>query len=227
MIERKITVGNVIQEGVGIGFKNIGSLLVAVLLWFITFWIPYLNVGTTIALSTIPIELSKGKVVSPTFIFDSKYRRYMGEYFNLLGLMFLSILPAFFFMIIPAYVIAIGWSLAVFIMLDKGISPSEALVQSNKATYGYKWTIFFIYLIIGVVYYVLSFIFKNIPFLGVILMIALYLVYMVVSLGCSAVIYRNLTQEGTAAPVAELPSPEHPTPTAHVVEDDEISRTEE
>ena len=81
-VVRKITVGGVIQEGVNIGIKNSLSLLGATLLWLITFWIPYLNVGTTIAINTIPIELSKGKVISPTFIFDAKYRRYMGEYFN-------------------------------------------------------------------------------------------------------------------------------------------------
>ena len=202
---KKITVGGVIQEGIGIGLKNLVSLLVAVLLWFLTFWIPYLNVGTTIALSTIPIELSKGKIVSPTFIFDAKYRKYMGEYFSLLGLMFLSILPAFFFMVIPAYVIAIGWSLAVYIMLDKGVAPSEALMQSNKATYGYKWTIFFVYLVLIVAFYILFFIFALIPILGAILMVALYLVLMVAMLGCSAVMYRDLTKDETT-PV-ELPAP--------------------
>jgi len=202
---KKITVGGVIQEGIGIGLKNLLSLLVAVLLWFLTFWIPYLNVGTTIALSTIPIELSKGKIVSPTFIFDAKYRKYMGEYFSLLGLMFLSILPAFFFMVIPAYVIAIGWSLAIYIMLDKGVSPSEALIQSNKATYGYKWTIFFVNLVLIVAFYILFFIFALIPILGAILIVALYLVLMVALLGCSAVVYRELTKDETAAP-AELPA---------------------
>lgn len=213
MIERKITIGNVIQEGIGIGLKNSVSLFVAVLLWLITFWIPYLNVGTTIALSTIPIELSKGKVVSPTFIFDAKYRKYMGEYFNLIGLMFLSILPAFFFMVIPAYVIAIGWSLAIFIMLDKGVSPSEALVQSNKATYGYKWTIFFINLIIGLAFVIAASILKLIPFLGGILAFVLYLIFIVTSLGCSAVIYRDLTKDTTNDAPAELPAPEAPTAT--------------
>lgn len=209
-VVKKITVGGVIQEGIGIGLNNLVSLLVAVLLWAITFWIPYLNVGTTIALSTIPIELSKGKIISPTFIFDAKYRKYMGEYFSLLGLMFLSILPAFFFMIIPAYVIAIGWSLAVYIMLDKGISPSEALIQSNKATYGYKWTIFFVNLILAMAYYVLIFVFALIPFLGAILIFAAYLVLLVAILGCSAVIYRDLTKNEADATPAELPAPEPP-----------------
>lgn len=214
MTEKKITIGNVIQEGIGIGLKNSVSLFVAVLLWILTFWIPYLNVGTTIAMSTVPIALSKGKIISPTFIFDGKYRQYMGEYFNLMGLMFLSIMPAFFFMIIPAYVIAIGWSLAVFIMLDKGVSPSEALVLSNKATYGYKWTIFFINLILGLIFVIIVQILSLIPAIGGILAFVVYLIFMVTTLGCSAVIYRNLTAEGGAADApAELPTPEAPAQT--------------
>lgn len=47
-------------------------------------------------MNTIPIELSKGKVISPLFIFDGKYRKYMGEYFTLIGLMYLAIIPALF-----------------------------------------------------------------------------------------------------------------------------------
>jgi hypothetical protein len=195
---RKITVGGVIQEGIGIGLKNLLSLLGAVLLWLITIWIPYLNVGTTIAINALPIELSKGKIISPISIFDAKYRKYMGEYFNLIGLMLMSFLPAFLFLIVPGYVIAISWSLAIYIMLDKGISPSEALIQSNKATYGYKWTIFFAYFILIVVFYALFFIFNYISYVGIVLNILLYLLLIVISLGCEAVIYRDLTKEEVA-----------------------------
>lgn len=215
--EKKITVFGVIQEGLGIGIKNAASLIVAVLLWIITIWIPYLNVGTTIAMATIPAELSKGKIISPTFIFDAKYRRYMGEFFSLIGLMMMSIIPALFFFIIPAYVIAIGWSLAIYIMLDKGVSPTQALIQSNNATYGYKWTIFFIMLILVVIYYILAAIFALIPLLGGILIFALVLVYQVVALGCMAVIYRNLTS-GPIKPI-EKPAPEAPVGPATSPED--------
>ncbi|MDR0657465.1 MAG: hypothetical protein LBG18_00770 [Mediterranea sp.] len=198
-VVRKITVGGVIKEGINIGIKNSLSLLGSTLLWLITFWIPYLNVGTTIAINTIPIELSKGKVISPTFIFDAKYRRYMGEYFNLIGLMLMSLIPAFFFMIIPGYVIIIGWSLAIYILLDKGVSPSEALIQSNNATYGYKWTIFFVNLIMVVIFYVLLYVLLSIfvfnENIGIFLAVVLYLLLIVISQGCSAAIYKGLTKD--------------------------------
>ena len=70
--QRKISVVSVLSEGVGLGLKNAPSLLGAVILWLLTIWVPYINVGTTIAIQTIPIELSKGKVISPLFIFDGK-----------------------------------------------------------------------------------------------------------------------------------------------------------
>lgn len=193
--QKKISVMSVLSEGISLGMKNAVSLLVATVLWIVTIWIPYLNVGTTIAMTTIPIELSKGKVISPVFIFDSKYRKYMGEYFTLIGLMLMAIIPALFFMIVPGIVISIGWSLAIYILLDKGVAPGEAMVLSNKATYGYKWTIFGVQFILSLAYSILSWIFGLIPFLGFLLVLCVIIAYVIIGMGCSAVIYRNLTAE--------------------------------
>lgn len=196
---RKITIEGVISEGIKIGIKNAASMLGATVLWLLTIWIPYLNVGTTIAMMTIPIELSRGKVISPLFIFDGKYRQYMGEFFTLIGLMYLAIIPALFFMIVPGIIIAIGWTLAIYILLDKGIAPGEAMIRSNKATYGYKWTIFgvnvILFLIYIVMWYVIIAVFYFSGFLGFILWFITIALLMVVNLGCEAVIYRNLTAE--------------------------------
>lgn len=193
--QKKISVMSVLSEGISLGMKNAVSLLVATVLWIVTIWIPYLNVGTTIAMTTIPIELSKGKVISPVFIFDSKYRKYMGEYFTLIGLMLMAIIPALFFMIVPGIVISIGWSLAIYILLDKGVAPGEAMVLSNKATYGYKWTIFGVQFVLSLAYSILSWIFGLIPFLGFLLVLCVIIAYVIIGMGCSAVIYRNLTAE--------------------------------
>ena len=196
-MNKKITLAKVLTEGFSIGIKNFVSLFVATLLWIVTIWIPFINVGTTIAIKSVPIELSKGKVISPLFIFDKKYRQYMGEFFNLIGLMMLSLIPAFLFMIVPGIIISIGWSLAIYIMLDKEISPSDALIMSNKATYGYKWIIFGVSVVLGVCFFVVNLILGLIPlgFLSAILSLLLTCVYQVVNLGCEAVIYRDLTKE--------------------------------
>lgn len=64
-----------IQEAIQIGLKNLPSLIGVALLYILTIWIPYINVGTTIAMQSIPGKLASGKVISPLFIFDEKYRR--------------------------------------------------------------------------------------------------------------------------------------------------------
>ena len=128
-------------------------------------------------MTTIPIELSKGRVISPLFIFDGKYRKFMGEYFTLIGLMYLAIIPALFFMIVPGIIISIGWSLAIYILLDKGVAPGEAMIQ--VAFYILLWIIFAI---------------ADGGF-AMFLLFLVSIVYTVAALGCSAVIYRDLTAE--------------------------------
>ncbi|MBQ3203811.1 MAG: hypothetical protein IJB39_02390 [Alistipes sp.] len=197
---KKIELIPVISEGIQIGLKNFASIFVAVLLWLITIWVPYINVGTTIAILSLPVALSKGEgILSPLFIFESKYRRYMGEFFTLIGLMWLSIFPALMFGIVPGIIIGIGWSLAIYILIDKGVAPGEALVQSNKATYGYKWTIFGVSVVIGfvsmILMYICGLIVSNIGELGFILMLVVLAFIQVFGIGCNTVIYRNLTKE--------------------------------
>ena len=59
------------EEGIGLGIKNAVSMLGATVLWLLTIWIPYLNVGTTISMNTFPLLNSMGMVfiemVVPTF----------------------------------------------------------------------------------------------------------------------------------------------------------------
>ncbi len=100
--------------------------------------IPYINIGTTIALCTMPL----GAGISPsppTFIFDKRYRQFFGEFFLTGGLMLAGILAGALFCGFPAIVILISWSLAPMLVLDKGCNASEALTLSNKYTYGNKF----------------------------------------------------------------------------------------
>ena len=99
---KKLNIIETIKDGVAIALVNYLSLLAATVLYILTIWIPYLNVGTTIAMLSIPIELSKGNVISPTFIFKSVYRKYMGQFFLLSALMTIGILMGIAFLIFPA-----------------------------------------------------------------------------------------------------------------------------
>ena len=198
---RLITVMGVINEGTSLGLKNFVSIFVAYILFILTSWIPYINVGTSIALINLPITLSKSNnsTISPTFIFDGHYRKYMGEFFNLMGLMAISLIPAFLFLIIPGIIINYGWSQAYYLMFDKEIAPSEAMMQSTKITYGYKSTLFWIDLLIAVVVSIffgiinfLTMLVTNSPIITMIFMVIIISLVAVIRVGCAAVAYREL-----------------------------------
>jgi len=194
-MEKKITISSILSNGFTIGIQNAASLVGAIVLWILTIWIPYINIGTTIAIAALPIEMAKGKVFSPLCIFDKKYFSFMGEYFLLRGFLFIGVLVGFSLFIIPGYVIAIAWSLAVYLLIDKGLNPMEALSASNKMTMGYKWTIFLSFFVLMIVFYILMFIFLKIPVLGIILIILSVIVLLAIVMGFSAYIYRELSKE--------------------------------
>lgn len=208
---KKLDVFQTLKSGISLGLLNSLSIFAAVLLYLLTIWIPYINVGTTIAMSSIPLELSKGKVISPFFIFDSIYRRKMGEFFILCTLEFLALLIGLCFGVIPMYVIAIAWSLAVYLLLDKDLNPMQALQESNRLTYGNKWRIFAVELILGLIVGLFMFIFFSVTHfavydydsdsystISIIVSIIWGLIYLLcvpaLVCGCHAVIYRELSE---------------------------------
>ena len=97
------------------------------------------------------------------------------------GLKTIVLIPAFFFMIIPAIVINLSWSLSLLLLIDKGMDPSAAMGESNKLTYGHKWTIFFTYLILAI------------PLAIRILNFVYVIIFLPVMLGARAYIYQRLS----------------------------------
>jgi hypothetical protein len=203
-MSEKFTVIDTIKDGIAIGSKNIGPILVNVLLWVITIWIPYLNVGTTIGLMAgIVTKASRGEVIPVTEIFDPKYRRYMGEFFLTSGLIGLGVGAGLFFFFIPGIVIAIAWSLAILLVVDKGKNPTEAITMSNNCTYGYKKKIFginfLLSLIVSIIVLILSGIAYAVNDTGLSFMISLFIMLIgiftiFVSIGIQASIYKKLTE---------------------------------
>lgn len=146
---KKLDFAETLKDSIAIGVKNAPSVVVAVALWLVTIWIPYINIGTTIAISLLPVELAKGSVINPLGIFDSKYRRYMGEYLitrpdgdsdlhrlrihDRAGHRAVPVMGAF--VLFPA---------------RQGQKPMQAIKASNDATYGSKWTMFLVTLVFGI-----------------------------------------------------------------------------
>ena len=192
-----LSVGDIISNGISIQLKNFVTLLGAAILSLITIWIPYLNVGTTIALFSIVIGLSQDRIISPVEIFDKKYRKYIGEFFILFGLMYIGIMVGYVFFIIPGLVIAVSWCLAIYLFLDYELAPLQAIMLSNKITYGYKWKIFWglfvieiiMYVVFLIVYYIFSLIHD---FVGVFFGAIVLILILPVMLGAMAYIYKTL-----------------------------------
>jgi uncharacterized membrane protein len=190
---KKLQVFDVIKSGLEIGIKNVGPILVNTLLWLVTIWIPYLNIGTTIGMAAgILVKASKDDPISMTEIFDPRYRKYMGEFFLTAGLVGMGTAAGFALFIIPGYVIAIAWSLSLLLVVDKEKNPTEAISLSNKLTYGNKAAIFLSSLIVVVVVVIASCLFALIPKIGLFFVFVVMVLSIFVSIGMGAYIYRTL-----------------------------------
>ncbi len=134
------------------GFRHTFRVLAVFLLWLITIWIPYLNIGTTIGFALLPAKMAADDSFSPFYIFDPEYRKNMGLYLLTSGFMFTGIIAATAFMVFPGLVLAYSWMLSPYFLIEKKKNPIEALVASNNATYGSKWTMLFVQLLLWLIF---------------------------------------------------------------------------
>ncbi len=196
----QLTFGSIVMNGFKLGFKNFGSILGALILYVITIWIPYLNVGTTIALLALIPAIAKGEDLNPTGIFQKKYRENFGDFFLILAFMTVGLTLGYVFLVIPGMVLSIAWCLALYLLIDKDLSPLEALKSSNRLTYGKKWSIFFgillLGIILGVIVTALTFVGEMFgETIGSIFAILSSLIIMPIYLGAYAHIYQKLALE--------------------------------
>ena len=202
-----MTVNTILKDGLGLGLKNFMPLVAVVILYTLTCWIPYLNVGTTIALVSLPAAMSRGEAISPTEIFDGKYRKNMGNFFLLCVFYFLAVVIGILFGVIPGIVLGYAWFIAFLLLVDKEMEPMQALAESNKRTYGKKMTIFMAFLLLGIVYCIAYLLVGGIfgggygmantdsVLIGSLISLLLTLLYYPIQLGCQAVVYRELTSD--------------------------------
>jgi len=193
----KLDIGNTITEGFNNTIQYIGPILVNFLLWVVTIWIPYLNVGTTIGFfSGIVAKMSRGETISYTEIFNPLYRKFMGDYFITAGLFFIGVFIGIIFLIVPAFIICYAWYFSFLLVVDKGKNSIEAIKTSNEITYGYKGKIFLINIIItavaSVIQGVLS-IFDN--GFASFLIIILTVFQIILMLGIQASMYKQLASD--------------------------------
>lgn len=198
METKKLDFSTTLKDAISIGLKNAPSVIAAVILWLITIWVPYINVGTTIAITMLPTQLAKGKIINPLSIFEGKYRRYMGEYFITMGLMVFPILIGVIFMFVPAIVLSIAWSLSYYFLIEKGKNPIQAIKASNDATYGSKWIMFAVKLVVSIIAGILLAIFQalcdaiDVEFITYVVMFVLYVLIISIDMAVNASFWKQL-----------------------------------
>ncbi len=194
MSDSQISASEILKSGSKIGFQYYGPLLINIVLFTFTFWIPYINIGTFIGIvSGIPLKMSKGENISANEIFNSKYRTYFGEYFIMYGLKQIGISLAFLFLFIPSIILGLSWVLADLLFLDGKANFTECLQVSTKKMYNYKLPYFLAHLFFGFIL-ILSFgiaIAINEYFGAFVIFLALFIISPIV-LGIKAYTYKKL-----------------------------------
>jgi hypothetical protein len=138
-------------------------------------------------------KASRGEAIPFTEIFDSKYRKYMGEYFLTAGLVCVGSFIGLIFFIIPGIIILIAWGFALLLVIDKGKNPTEAITLSNNITYGNKGRMFATNLIASIVFFVIQTILSNFDSdFTTFLLIMTAVFQMFVSIGIQASMYKQL-----------------------------------
>lgn len=198
MATEKLDIVQTIKDGCNLGLKNFFPFLLTVILYVITVWIPYLNVGTTIGLYKSIIALGRGEKIDPVSIFAKENFKPMSGFFLLLGLQGLGTIVAFCFMFIPGIVLGIAWGFAMYFFLDKKISPLKALGLSYDATLGNKWRIFFTGLLCGLILAVVGGLLMLIPRVGIVLYVIAIIVWCVLYYAVFGVMYDFFSKKADA-----------------------------
>ena len=191
----KINVMDTIKDGIQLALKNVLSLILLVILYVLTVWIPYLNVGTTAGLYKAVIAMSRGEVVDPVSIFDKDNFKYFGNMFLLLGFQTVGITAATAFMFVPGIILSIAWGFAMYLLIDKGVSPLKALTASYDITLGEKWRIFAINLLVGLIIGLVSGLFTLIPKVGFVFTILVVIVGCALAVAVEALMYRHFADK--------------------------------
>ena len=223
MATEKLDIMQTIKDGVQYGLKNFFPLLLMVILYVVTVWIPYLNVGTTIGVYKAIIGIGRGETIDPTAIFAKENFKNLSGFFLLFGLLYIGIVTACLFMFIPGIVMSIAWDFAMFFFLDKKVSPLKSLQLSYDSTYGNKWRIFAVEILCSILMAIICGIFAFIPKVGVVLVFVATIVCSAILLAIEGVMYDFFSKRADEI-IAEKRSHCHcgEAPVAEIVETDDV-----
>jgi hypothetical protein len=97
-------------------------------------------------------------------------------------------------------VLSIAWSLAIFLVIDKGENATAALTKSNNLTYGHKWTIFLASIVMSIIMMIApGIVYLVNETLAIVVGVIAVLIIIPVQLGMQAYIYKALVLDAEKA----------------------------
>ncbi len=198
MATEKLDIIQTIKDGIQYGLKNFVPLILMIILYVVTVWIPYLNVGTTIGLYKAIIAIGRGEKLDPTSIFAKENFENLSGFFLLMGLTYIGTVVAMMFMFIPGIIMGIAWGFAMYFFLDKKVSPLKSLQLSYDTTFGNKWRIFAVYCLLWVAIAVVCGLLACIPKAGGVLAVIASIVCCSIIVAVEGVMYDFFSKKADA-----------------------------
>ena len=106
-------------------------------------------------------------------------------------------------MFVPGIIMGIAWGFAMYLLIEKKVSPLQALALSDKATYGEKWTIFFIQLVFWIAVGIVGGLLALIPKVGAVFAAIVFILAIAVYVAVEAVMYRHFADKAEQILAAE------------------------
>ena len=135
MEPKRVDIAAAAADTFAIATRHAPSIIAAVILFLLTLWVPYVNLGTLIALTLLPVRLARDERIEALSIFRSEYRRRMGDFLLTAALKLAALTLGTALLVIPGIVLALAWKPAYWCLAEHDKSPLEAIRAAEAATF--------------------------------------------------------------------------------------------
>lgn len=108
MEPKRVDIAAAAADTFAIATRHAPSIIAAVILFLLTLWVPYVNLGTLIALTVLPVRLARDERIEALSIFRSEYRRRMGDFLLTAALKQAALALGTALLVIPGVVLALA-----------------------------------------------------------------------------------------------------------------------
>ncbi len=169
------------------------------------------GLGLGIGLTFVADRTARGLSVSIQDCLGQISRQFFA-FLLLETIMTLCLVFSAFLLVVPAIMLSMAWAAAAPVLVLEGKRPTDSLIRSADLTRGYRWPIFGVTLLFGLITAVPSFVLslttRNVtPFINLVVIMPMFnSVAQVLNLLLAVAIYHELrfVKEGSSSPVADV-----------------------